>query len=357
VDTLPPPSLLGSRLFRPSVALTGLFVLALFFALHEGRAFFLPIVLVLLLHFLLSPVIRALKAARVPESLGAAAVLGGLLLALSLAGYYLAGPTREWLAQAPASVAQTQARLRRLLRPVAQVTRTAEQVAQATDVGTGHTPQVVIKGPSLGQRLFGTTESLVAGVVMVIVLLYFLLASGDLFLQKVIRSLPQLEDKKRAVTIAREAEASVSRYLITMTVINAGQGLLVAGAMALLGVPTPLLWGTLAALLAWIPYVGALAMITVLAVLGFRTFDALGQALLVPGAFVAINLVIANFVTPNVLGRRLKLNRVAILLGLFFWSWIWGVPGAFVAVPLLATFKILCDHIDALRPVGEFLGE
>ena len=83
----------------------------------------------------------------------------------------------------------------------------------------------------------------------------------------------------------------------------------------------------------------------------------LGQALLVPGAFVAINVVIANFVTPNVLGRRLKLNRVAILLGLFFWSWIWGVPGAFVAVPLLATFKILCDHIDALRPVGEFLGE
>ena len=357
MDTLPPPSLLGSRLFRPSVALTGLFVLALFVALHEGRAFFLPIVLVLLLHFLLSPVIRALKAARVPESLGAAAVLGGLLLALSLAGYYLAGPTREWLAQAPASVAQTQARLRRLLRPVAQVTRTAEQVAQATDVGTGHTPQVVIKGPSLGQRLFGTTESLVAGVVMVIVLLYFLLASGDLFLQKVIRSLPQLEDKKRAVTIAREAEASVSRYLITMTVINAGQGLLVGGAMALLGVPNPLLWGTLSALLAWIPYVGALAMITVLAVLGFRMFDALGQALLVPGAFVAINLVIANFVTPNVLGRRLKLNRVAILLGLFFWSWIWGVPGAFVAVPLLATFKILCDHIDALRPVGEFLGE
>ena len=113
MDTLPPPSLLGSRLFRPSVALTGLFVLALFFALHEGRAFFLPIVVVLLLHFLLSPVIRALKAARVPEALGAAAVLGGLLVALGLAGYYLAGPTRDWLAQAPASVAQTQARRRR----------------------------------------------------------------------------------------------------------------------------------------------------------------------------------------------------------------------------------------------------
>jgi predicted PurR-regulated permease PerM len=347
----------GSRLLRPSVAVTGLFVLALFFALHEGRAFFLPVVVALLLHFLLSPVVRTLSRARIPAPLGAAVVLGGLLVAVGLAGYYLAGPTREWLAQAPASVGQTQARIRRLLKPVAQVTRTAEQVAQATDVNEGRTPQVVVKGPSLVDRLFGTTESLVAGIVMVIVLLYFLLASGDLFLQKILRGLPQLEDKRSIGAIAREAEASVSHYLIAMAMINVGQGLLLAGAMALLGVPNPLLWGTLAAVLAWIPYIGALTMLVVLALLGFRTFDPLGQALLVPGAFLAINLVVSNLVSPNVLGRRLKLNRVAILLGLFFWSWIWGVPGAFVAVPLLATFKILCDHVDALRPVGEFLGE
>jgi predicted PurR-regulated permease PerM len=353
VDT-PPTTLPGSRLLRPSVAVTGLFVLALFFALHEGRAFFLPIVVALLLHFLLNPVVRTLARARIPEPLGAAVVLGGLLVAASVAGYYLAGPTREWLAQAPASVSQTQARIRRLLKPVA---RTAEQVAQATDVSEGRTPQVVVKGPTAVERLFGTTESLVAGIVMVIVLLYFLLASGDLFLQKILRGLPQLEDKRSIGAIAREAEASVSHYLIAMAMINIGQGLLLAGAMALLGVPNPLLWGTLAAVLAWIPYLGALTMLVVLALLGFRTFDSLGQALLVPGAFVAINLVVSNLVTPNVLGRRLKLNRVAILLGLFFWSWIWGVPGAFVAVPLLATFKILCDHVDALRPVGVFLGE
>jgi predicted PurR-regulated permease PerM len=356
VDTLPSTPL-ADRVLRPSLAVTGLFVLALFLALHEGRAFFLPMVLAVLLHFLFSPVIRGLRRARIPEPMGAAVVLVGLLLTVGLAGYYLAGPTRTWLAEAPASISQTQTRLRRLLRPVAQVTRTAEQVAQATDVNPGRTPQVVIRGKSLGERLYGTTENLVAGVVMVIVLLYFLLASGDLFLQKVIRGLPHLEDKTLAVAIAREAEASVSRYLLSMALINAGQGLLVAAALAMLGVPTPLLWGVLSAVLAWIPYVGALAMMLVLAVLGFQTFDALGQALLVPGAFVAINQLVANFVTPNVLGRRLKLNRVAIVLGLFFWTWIWGVPGAFVAVPLLATFKIFCDHVKALRGVAEFLGE
>jgi predicted PurR-regulated permease PerM len=106
-----------------------------------------------------------------------------------------------------------------------------------------------------------------------------------------------------------------------MTVINVGQGLLLGGALALLDVPNPLLWGTLAAVLAWIPYVGALTVIVVLAVLGFRMFDALGQALLVPGAFLAINLVVANFVTPNVLGRRLKLFRSSLRSR--FWAITW----------------------------------
>ena len=353
----PPSPPLAERVLRPSLAVTGLFVLALFLALYEGRAFFLPMVLAMLLHFLLSPVTRGLRRARIPEPVGAAVVLIGLLVTVGLSGYYLAGPTRSWLTQAPASISQAQTRLRRLLKPVAQVTRTAEQVAQATDVSAGPTPQVVIRGKSLGERIYGTTENLVAGVVMVIVLLYFLLASGDRFLQKVIRGMPQLEDKTLAVAIAREAEASVSRYLLSMALIAAGQGLLVAAALEVLGVPTPLLWGVLSAVLAWIPYVGALAMVVVLAVLGFQTFEPLGQALLVPGAFVAINLLVANFVTPNVLGRRLKLNPVAIVLGLFFWTWIWGVPGAFVAVPLLATFKIFCDHVEGLRGVAEVLGE
>jgi predicted PurR-regulated permease PerM len=356
VDSPPSPPL-AERVLRPSLAVTGLFVLALFLALYEGRAFFLPMVLAMLLHFLLSPVTRGLRRARIPEPVGAAVVLIGLLVTVGLSGYYLAGPTRSWLTQAPASISQAQTRLRRLLKPVAQVTRTAEQVAQATDVSAGPTPQVVIRGKSLGERIYGTTENLVAGVVMVIVLLYFLLASGDRFLQKVIRGMPQLEDKTLAVAIAREAEASVSRYLLSMALIAAGQGLLVAAALEVLGVPTPLLWGVLSAVLAWIPYVGALAMVVVLAVLGFQTFEPLGQALLVPGAFVAINLLVANFVTPNVLGRRLKLNPVAIVLGLFFWTWIWGVPGAFVAVPLLATFKIFCDHVEGLRGVAEVLGE
>ena len=189
-----------------------------------------------------------------------------------------------------------------------------------------------------------------------LVLLYFLLAVGDLFLQKLIKVLPLLKDKKKAVTIARETESSISTYLFTVALVNIGLGLVVALAMLIVGMPNPLLWGALAGFAEFVPYLGAGAMLVVLSLAGVVTFPEVGHALLVPGAYLLVNLIQANFVTPLVLGRRLTLNPVAILVNLVFWWWLWGVGGAFVAVPLLATFKIFCDHIESLAPVGEFLG-
>jgi predicted PurR-regulated permease PerM len=112
----------------------------------------------------------------------------------------------------------------------------------------------------------------------------------------------------------------------------------------------------LAALAEFIPYLGATALVAILGLAGLVTFDQVGHALLVPGAYLAVNMVQSQLITPFVLGHRLTLNPVAIFVGLVFWWWIWGVPGAFIAVPLLATFKIFCDHIEALAPIGEFLG-
>jgi predicted PurR-regulated permease PerM len=190
----------------------------------------------------------------------------------------------------------------------------------------------------------------------VIILLYFLLAAGDLFLQKLIKVLPQLKDKKKAVAIARETEASISTYLVTVTLVNLGLGLAVAAVMYVLEMPSPLLWGALAALAEFIPYLGATTMVAMLTLAGLVTFEQVGHALLVPGGYLVVNLLQSQFIAPFILGRRLTLNPVAIFIGLVFWWWIWGVPGAFMAVPLVATFKIFCDHIEALAPIGEFLG-
>ena len=348
---------LRDRVEIRSLSITGLFVLAAFYTLYFARLFFLPIILAILLDFLLSPLIRGLKRARIPEPLGAALVIIGLLGAAGIAVYGLIDPAKEWVAKLPSSMREAESRLSQLRKPVEQVSKTAEQVEQATKVDNGSkAPEVVIKGPTLTERLFGTTQTLIASLVEVVILLYFLLAAGDLFLQKLIKVLPQFRDKKKAVAIARETEASISTYLVTVTLVNLGLGVAVAAAMYLLKMPNPVLWGALAALAEFVPYLGATALITLLALAGLVTFDQIGHALLVPAAYLAINVLQSQFVSPLILGRRLTLNPVAIFVGLVFWWWIWGVPGAFIAVPLIATFKIFCDHIEALAPIGEFLG-
>ena len=352
----PPPAFITDRLARASFALVGLFVLALFYTIHAGRVFFLPIALAILLDFLLGPAVRQMKRVGIPEAMGAALILIALLLSLATSVYYLAEPARDWLASVPASVRQVESKIRIFQRPMQQVSRTAEQVERATKVGPpSSTPEVKVRGPGLAERLFGTTESIVAGVIEVVVLLYFLLASGERLLQKIARLLPHRKSQADAVAIAREAEASISRYLLTQSAINLGEGALVTGAMALLGVPNPLIWGVCTALAEYVPYVGATVLAGVLTLVGFTTFDSPGRIALVPGVFLAIVGFVANFVTPHVLGRNLALSPLAVFVGLVFWSWIWGVPGTFLAVPLLATFRIVCDRVDALKPVGMLL--
>jgi predicted PurR-regulated permease PerM len=340
-----------------SIAITGLLVLAVLYTLYFAKAFLLPIVLAVLLDFLLSPVVRTLKRAKIPEPAGAALVLLALLGAVGFAGYSLAGPAREWMARAPETLAKVQIGLRDLRKPVEQVTKTAEQVEAATEVAKTGPQEVVVRGPRLSERLFGTTQTLLTGALETLILLYFLLAAGDLFLQKLIKVLPLLRDKKKAVAIARETEASISTYLFTVAMVNVVLGFAIALVMTLIGMPNALLWGALAAIAEFIPYVGATVLLGTLTLAGFATFGTMSHALLVPGAYLAVNLIQSQFVSPLILGRRLTLNPVAILVGLVFWWWLWGGGGAFIAVPLLATLKIFCDHIESLAPIGEFLGK
>ena len=346
---------------RWPVGITVLAVLAVFYTLYFARTFILPIVFALLLDFLLSPAVRALVRWHVPLPLAAGLVLLALLGVGSLVVYDLSGPVQDWAEHAPENLATAQSRLRRLLRPLQRVTKTAEQVENAaggvTGGVTGTTPtEVVVRGPSVVSRLFGSTQRFLGGLLEVTILLYFLLAAGDLFLQKLIKGLPNVRDRKKAIEIARATEASISTYLLTTLAVNAIEGAVVAAALYALGMPNPLLWGTVVTLLEFIPYLGALGLVVILTVGAFASFNDVGHALLIPGAYLAINLIQANLVSPLLLGHRLALNPVALLVSLAFWFWIWGIPGAFLGVPLLATLKIFCDHIERLAPLGEFLG-
>ncbi len=342
-----------------SLALTGLFVLAAFYTLFLARSFILPIILALLLNFLLSPVVRGLKnRLRIPEGLGAALVVFGFLGSLGWGIYELSGPAYEWAQKAPQQIRRLERKLAEFKKPVQTMSKATQQVEKMTEVGGGPaTRKVEVQTETFGERMFSQATELVAGGVVMFILLFFLLASGDLFLRKLIRVLPRLADKKRAVEIARQIESDVSTYLVTITIINVGLGLATWGLLALLGVPNPLLWGVLATVTNYIPYLGALIMYAVLAMVGFLTFDTLGQSLLVPGVFAGLNLLESYLVTPMVLGRRLTLNPVVIFLGLTFWGWLWGITGALLAVPIMVVVKIICDHSEPLAPIGEFLGD
>jgi predicted PurR-regulated permease PerM len=346
-----------------SISMAVLTTLAVFYTLYFARAFLLPIAFAVLLNFLFSPFVRWMSRLRIPHPMGAGVVILGLIAIIGLAGYELTSPVQHWATQAPETMRNAEAKLRELIRPLQDASKTAEQVANAASATTETTATgktvptpVVVQGPTLLAKAFGTTTKAAAAILEVVILLFFLLASGDLFLQKLIKVLPNLGEKRKAVQIARETEASISRYLLTAAVINAGEAAIVTGVMYLFHMPSPFLWGALVLCLEFIPYLGAFTMCVILTVAAVTTYDSVGHALLVPASFLLINLIQGNLVSPTLLGHRLSLNPVAIFIGLAFWFTVWGIPGAFVAVPMLAAFKIFCDHIESLASVGEFLG-
>ena len=340
-----------------SFILMGLFLLVLFHTLLVARDLFLPLVLAFFLSFLLRPILRMLKRAHIPEAVGAALLLVVLVGGVGVGLFSLVTPATEWIAKAPESVTRVQRKLRALRSPMEQMSRTADQVERTIAGDSTTAPAPAVKSPAWIREAFvGGTTAFVSEAIVVMVLLYFLLASGDLFLRKLIKVLPTFTDKKRAVEIAREIEHNISTYLFTVTLINIGVGVAVGVGVWLLKMPNPVLWGVLACVLTYIPYLGAMVGIAVLGLAALLAFDDLGHALAVPAVYLVVSFLEGNFVTPLVLGRRLTLNPVVIFVGLLFWFFVWGIPGALLAVPILAIFKIVCDHVDTLAPIGEFFG-
>ncbi len=343
-----------------SVPLAGLFILACFYSLYFAREFFLPVTLAIMFSFLLSPVVRLFHKIRVPQFLAAIIVIVGSLGIIGAVVYELSGPLMDWAARAPAIVSKLRTEVQAFKKPVEKVNEISQQVQQITNAPPGkqtrRTTEVEVKRPSLGDALFTRTRDVIFGLVVFLVLLYFLLSSGDLFLRKLIHVLPRFEDKKRAVLIAREIEDHISKYLLTVACINACLG--AAGGLVFyaLGIPNPALWGAIGFVLNFIPYLGAITTICIVAMVSLATFPTVSHAILPPLCYLALATMEGNFVTPYIMGQRMLLNPVVIFLGVTFWGWLWGILGILLAVPLLVSLKILCDHIEPLAAVGEFLG-
>jgi predicted PurR-regulated permease PerM len=202
--------------------------------------------------------------------------------------------------------------------------------------------------------IFSWTGSVLGGVAETTVLLFMLLASGDLFMEKLVEVIPTVRDKKQATQICREIEQSISRYLLIVGLVNLTLGTLVGLSLYLLGLPNAAMWGGVAAFLNFIPYFGPIVGMFAVAIAGLLGFSTLGRGLLPAGAYLLLHLLEADLVTPFVVGRRYALNPIVIFGSLMFFAWLWGVIGALLAVPLLVTVKAVCDRVTMLSPLGRF---
>lgn len=341
---------------RSSWALTGLFVMAAFYTVYLMRSFLLPVVLALILTYVLAPVVRILSRGWIPRPLAAALVVGSLLVLIGTMGSRLIEPAANWMETAPYSLHELQHKVRPLKRPMEKVNKATKEIEKITEVHDEEKPEVVeVKSEGLAERIAKQTPALLASVVTMIILLYFMLAYEEAFLRNAVRALPTLSDKKQAIHIARDINTHVSRYLLTISAINFCLGFAVGVAMALLGMPNPVFWGALACLLNYVPYLGAITGIVVLGLAAVVSFESLGHALVFPAVYFLLTSMEGHFITPMILGRSFTLNPIILVVGLLFWTWLWGIPGTLLAVPILVTFRIFCDHVEALAPAREIM--
>src|SRR6266480_4482037 len=337
-----------------SVALTGLFILAVFYTIYFMRSILLPIVLALLLSYLLRPIVRGLAQLKIPLPVAAAFILIGFLALVGYGISALATPAVGWLQKAPAGLTELQHKLLPVKKSVAQVSQATGEIEKLATTNA-ETKTVELKRHPITEMFFMRTPEFIASAVLSSILLYFLLVYDQVFIAKLVKLLPTLSDKKTAVGIAQDIESQVSRYLFTITAINACLGLAVGTTVGLLGVRNPLMWGVMVALLNFVPYLGALTGIICMTIGAALSFDSLGYALIFPAVYLAFGTLEGSFITPWVMGRSLTLNPVIILFSLTFWGWMWGIVGIVLAVPILAAFKIFCTHIKPLEPLSEFL--
>ena len=327
-------------------------------ALALGRAFFIPIALALCFQALLTPVVRGLGRLRIPAPAGAAIVVLGVLAVLVVGGWALSGPASEWVDKAPANIATARRKLREIGRPLDRLTAAAEGTPAvnppaAPPVQSAPAPVM----PSLFAQLLGRATTVVAGLLEVIVLVYLMLAAGNMLFRKLVKLLPAPDDLRTATDILNRTESIVANYLTITALINVGQGIAVGLAMWAIGMPDPFIWGVVTFVLEFIPYLGGVIIVGLLLIDGFSVFAGLGQVLVAPAIYLIISTLQNNVVSPYAYGNRLKLNPLAVMIFVLFWWFIWGIPGVFLAIPIAATLKVLGDQVPQMAVMGELLGE
>ena len=335
--------------------LGGMFFLAILTTAYVARDIVLPLIFAVMLNLLMQPALRMLERLRVPKVLGAILLILIVFATIVGLGAAISGPAEAWINKLPEGVPRLQERLSFLNAPI-NTLRTF--LAAANNFGAAG-PQQSAAGPLDGgailSSVFAGTRSFASGLFTTVMFLYFLLVSGDSFLRRLVEVLPRFRSKRQAVDISQQIERDISAYLIRITLMNALVGAATALVMWSTGVGDPILWGTVAFILNFVPILGPISAAVIFLFAGSLTIASTWQALLPAALYGAIHVIEGETVTPFLLAKRFTLNPVLVVLSLVFWFWLWGVPGAILSAPILATTKIVCDRVRPLAAFGHIL--
>jgi predicted PurR-regulated permease PerM len=339
-----------------TIFLGGLFGLALLAALYAASEIVLPLVLAIILKLLLQPLVRGLSRLGVPRGVGAAAAIAVLVIGAAGLVSGLAGPGASWAAKLPEAIPKVQERLAFLQRPLGSAQWVMQQLQGIAGGGSGPAlPQAPAAHLNLLGALFSGTATLATGLFTTLLILFYLLVSGETFLRRMVEILPTFKDKRQAVEISLHIERDISLYLVTVTLINALVGASTIVVMWACGVANPLLWGAVAFTLNFVPILGPAVGVIIFLMASVLSLGVTWWALLPVLVYVCIHVIEGELLTPAIMARRFTINPVAVILALIFWYWMWGVAGAILAVPMLAVTKIMCDDLRPLRAFGHFL--
>ncbi len=343
-------------------------LLAVFYTLYFAADIVLPFVFAMVVNLLMIGPMRFLHGRlHIPKPISALLLIIAMFLLVVCIGTAISVPAAAWLTKVPQSLPALQQKLAFLQGPIDSLQRGYMRVvALMSNGGHHHVSAATAAAQSASNgaetlRVWGSsfligTRAFMGEFFTMLLMLFFLMTEGDSLLRRIVEIMPTYSDKRRLVQITTQIERNVSLYLATITIMNILVGLLNLLQCWLTGMPNPLLWGVLAFLLNYVPIIGPLTGVVVYFCVALISFPSFLMALLPPSIYLCIHILEGETITPMLLAKRFTLNPVLVMASLLFWDWMWGIGGAFLSVPMLAVFKIFCDHIEGLSPIGHVLG-
>ncbi|MAL98445.1 MAG: AI-2E family transporter [Alteromonadaceae bacterium] len=337
---------------RLETPLYGLFVLGILYTLYVAHGVILPVLLALLTSLLMAPVVRVLRRRlRIPPAVSALVLIAAFLGALGGLTWTVSQPLLEWAGKAPESFSKLALGQSSIKTTIEQVTRSAEEVEETVDgLSEEKVTTVVLQQDSWRQKLFAKAQEGLAGLALAMALSYFLLVNGDRLIQNLARQLPR-HARRRVLHMIRDSQEEIAKYLGIISLSNTLVGVLTGLMTWAIGLPSPVVWGVVAGLTRFVPYLGVIITIALLAVVSIASLDEIWLMSLAPLGFLALTSLVGFFLEPFIHGFRMSINPILIFISIFFWGWLWGPVGVLLAVPLMTVIQVVLKQIPKLRPV------